>query len=119
MALRTWWSRLTLRGSTADLGFEAKELPMADWHLVRQEADSASWRDVAGDFISLTRTSVPVPSLSDPVRLQQSCRRFSEDQRSGLVDVAVRDGAQGRCLAYVYKRLEMPAFKFVGIVRAP
>jgi len=92
---------------------------MADWHLVRQEARSAFWRDAAGDVISLTRTSFPLPSLSDPVGLQRSCRRFSEDQRSGLVDVAVRDGTRGPCLTYVYKRLEIPAFTFFGIVSAP
>jgi hypothetical protein len=92
---------------------------MADWHFADQEADSAWWRDAVGDIISLTAVSLPAPSLSDPAELQRNCRAVSEDLRAGLVEVAVREGVQGPCLTYVYKRLERPAFKFFAVVRAP
>ena len=69
-----------------------------------------------GDVISLTHSSQPIPLLSDSVGLQHYCRRISERQRSGLVEVAVHAGAQGPCLTYFYKRLERPAFKFFGVV---
>lgn len=115
----TWWSPFALRAEKVDLDFEADGLPMGNWHLVGREAGSAYWNDAVGDVISLTRSSMPVPALSDDVGLQHYCRRICESQRSGLVEIAVRDGAQGRCLTYVYKRLEKAAFKFFGVVATP
>jgi hypothetical protein len=115
----TWWSRFVRRAKEVDLDFEADMLPMINWHLVNREAGSAYWRDAVGDVISLTRRSTPVPSLSDEVGLQHFSRDICESQRSGLIESAVRQGVQGRCLTYVYKRLEMPAFRFFGVVITP
>jgi hypothetical protein len=115
----TWWSPFGPRAEKVDLDFEAERLPMVNWYLVSREVGSAYWRDEVGDVISLTRNSTPVPSLSDDVGLQRYCRRISESQRSGLVEIAVRQGAQGRCLTYVYKRLDTAAFTFFGVVATP
>ena len=92
---------------------------MADWQFVRQERGCAFWNDAVGDAISLTRVSTPMPSLSDRIGLQRLCRSVSASQRSGLIEVAVVEGAHGPCLTYVYKRLEVPAFKVFGVVDVP
>ncbi|MFN8582690.1 MAG: hypothetical protein U0163_17150 [Gemmatimonadaceae bacterium] len=119
MSFETWWSRFTKRGPAARQGFDVTKLPMADWHFVDQEASSTFWRDAAGDVISLTPTGLPMPALSNPIELQQSSREFSEGQRAGLVEVTVREGIQGSCLTFIYKRLEHLAFKFCGVAQAP
>lgn len=103
------------------LGFDAKQLPLRDWQFVAQEADTARWTDAVGDVITLTRSPDSVPRLSDRASLEQSCRRVSEGEHAGLVEVEVRDVAQGSSLAFVYKRREGSGFTFFGValVTAP
>ena len=101
--------------------FDANLLPMADWRLVEQKPMSASWRDRAGDAVTLTRGSAGLvtESLSDERSLQRYCRRFAESQGAGLVEVEAATSAEGPCLKYIYKRLEKHAFKFFGVVAIP
>ena len=101
--------------------FDASLLPMADWKLVEQKPMSASWRDLAGDAVTLTRgpAGLVTDSLSDERSLQRFCRRIAESQGAGLVDVEAATSAEGPCLRYIYKRLEKPGFKFFGVVAIP
>lgn len=116
----TLWPRFLSRKKGAK-AFDAKLLPMDDWKLVKERPTSASWRDQAGDAVTLTHGSEGLVSanLSDERCLQSYCRGIAESQGAGLVEVATAISAEGACLTYIFKRLERPAFKFFGVVEIP
>lgn len=115
----SWWSRFFSR--PAALPFRPDDLPMHGWSLVSRDAASAAWQDDVGDVISLTFASgqLVYAPLDDEAKLQRYCRSVAEGQRAGLVEVGTAAGAEGKCVTYIYKRLEKPAFKFFGVAATP
>ena len=118
-----WWRRLLARRAPASPFPDLAHLSMNRWALVNREPTAAYWRDPTGDVISLTLFPVDqplaLPMLSDTKSLQNYCRAVAESQSSGLVEVTSTVSAEGPCVAYIYKRLRIPAFTFFGVVATP
>jgi hypothetical protein len=118
-----WWRRLLAGRTPASLFPDPTHLSMNGWALVNHEPTAAYWRDPTGDVINLTLFPVDqalaIPKLSDTKSLQNYCRAIAESQSSGLVEVTSTVGAEGPCVAYIYKRLRIPAFTFFGVVATP
>ncbi len=94
---------------------------MPAWRFVEQKPSTAIWQDATGDVVTLTWTSTfqSMPPLSDVASLRGWCRRIAESQRAGLVEVVLAEGVHGPALTYIYKRLQIPAFTFYGVVLTP
>jgi len=116
-----WWRRLRRDTEALSWSFDPSQLTMHGWSLVNKEVSTAYWHDGVGDVISLTLTP-PVqslPSLSDTDELRKYCRRSAERQAAGLVEVRSTIGAAGPSLTYIYKRLEVPALTYYGVLSTP
>jgi hypothetical protein len=113
----SWWSRVARSAKRPTHYFDPASIAMPDWQLVNQEPLAAHWRDGAGDVICLSffPASSDLPELSDDAALWCYCRDGAEEQSAGLIEVATSEGAEGRCLTYVYKRLEGRRMTFFAV----
>jgi hypothetical protein len=106
---------------TRNLPIDPEHLPMPGWQFSGSEPQIAFWRDSVGDVVSLAllpkASALPPPSHT--AALQTYCRRNAELQRAGLVELTCTEGANGASVTFVYKRLELPAFKFFGVILIP
>jgi hypothetical protein len=57
--------------------------------------------------------------LSDETDLQQWCRALAESGAAGLIEVRVAAAALGATVSLIYKRLEVPAYIFTGMLLVP
>jgi len=117
----SFWQRILSGKRAGNLPIDPRTLSMPDWEFVRQESRAAYWRDTAGDVVSLTLSprAHAFPPLSDVRKLQDHCRNVAESQGAGLIEVASTAGAEGACVTYIYKRLNIPAFTFFSVAATP
>jgi hypothetical protein len=115
MSLADWLKRLFGRevcASPHDLG-----LAISGWRVVKQDQQMTLWQDVDGDALSLTRDATfGLPELSDENMVRRRCRKLAQGMNAGLVEAAVVAGADGPAVSFIYKRLDMPAFVFTGML---
>ena len=90
---------------------------MPGWKVVERRERMTVWQDVDGDALGLTRDGTfGLPQLSEENVVRAHCRAIAEAARSGLVEAAVVSGADGPAVMFVYKRLDMMAFVFTGML---
>jgi hypothetical protein len=79
------------------------------------------WRDARGQVLSFADAagSFDLPELSDVIGLQHWCRSLAEGASAGLIEVRVADGALGPTVAFIYKRLQFPAYTYTGMLLVP
>jgi hypothetical protein len=115
-----WWQRLWRTPSSPSLAEKLRvvNLTMDGWTEDSPNGDLRVWRNAQGDVLSLAIPdgSLELPSLSDTVGLQQCCRALAESRRAGLIEVVVGTGELGTTVSLIYKRLEMPAYIFTGML---
>jgi hypothetical protein len=58
-------------------------------------------------------------SISDDIALQRHCRAIAEGRGAGLVEAKVVAGVHGRGYMLVHKKLQRPAFTFMGMLVVP
>jgi hypothetical protein len=117
----SWWRRVLPARGPKELPIDPNLVPMSGWEITRREPLAVYWRDVVGDVVSLALlpTLQALPALSHTRELQRYCRSIAESQNAGLVEVACTVGTEGPSVTYIYKRLEMPAFRFFGVALTP
>jgi hypothetical protein len=79
------------------------------------------WRHPQGDVLSLAAAdgSLELPSLSDISELQRWCRAVAESRGAGLIEMRLDAGRLGATVGFIYKRLDMPAYIFTGMLLVP
>jgi hypothetical protein len=113
-----WWKlfrphdRHTAPADPPDLG---KWMPQ--WEMVKHDERQTMWRDTDGDALSLTRgVDFGLLDLSDENAVRAHCRNLAKSSASGLIEAAVVERKDGPVLTLVYKRLDMPAYVFTGML---
>jgi hypothetical protein len=94
---------------------------MEGWTEEAQTDQMRVWRDSQGDVLSLATAdgSLELPSLSDLSGLQRWCRAVAESRGAGLIEMRLDAGRLGATVGFIYKRLEMPAYIFTGMLLVP
>jgi hypothetical protein len=119
----SWWQRLRHGPSSPSLqeGLRVVNLTMQGWTEDAPSRAMRVWRSSQGDVLSLATPdgSLDLPSLSDTVGLQHWCRAVAESRGAGLVEVRVNTGGLGATVSLIYKRLEIPAYIFTGMLLVP
>jgi hypothetical protein len=79
------------------------------------------WRNSERDVLSLATDdgSLELPSLSDIRGLQRWCRAVAESRGAGLIEMRRDAWRLGATVGFIYKRLEMPAYIFTGMLLVP
>jgi hypothetical protein len=118
-----WWTRLTGSGraSGPHAGETARQLQLPGWTLVESAEQRAVWRDDVGDVLTLALVDMGETQglLSDDAALQRHCRAIAEGRGAGLVEAKVVAGVHGRGYMLVHKKLQRPAFTFMGMLVVP
>jgi hypothetical protein len=119
----SWWKRLWHGGTvpSSPERLHAVRLTMREWSEEASSGKSRVWRDPEGDVLSLSLldASLGLPEISDESALQQWARRLAESRRAGLIEVRVITGTLGAAVGLIYKRLQMPAYIFTGMLLVP
>jgi hypothetical protein len=119
----SWWRRLfrgELSGALPD-ELRLVNLTMPGWTEDTPSQGMRVWRNDQGDILTLAASvgSLELPSLDDIAGLRRWCRKMAEDGGGGLIEVRTGAGGQGATLSLIYKRLEMPAYVFTGMLIIP
>jgi hypothetical protein len=119
----SWWRRHWRKPTSRSLPKELRSviLTMQGWTEDVPSGDLRVWRNSQGDVLSLgaVRGSLRLPSLTDAVGLQRWCRDVAESRRAGLIEARAGSGGLGAVVSLIYKRLEMPAYIFTGMLFIP
>jgi hypothetical protein len=101
--------------------FRVVTLTLEGWTEDPQSDEMRVWRHPQGDVLSLTtmHESLELPSLSDVAALQGWCRELAESRGAGVIEVRVDAGRLGATVGFIYKRLEMAAYIFTGMLVVP
>jgi hypothetical protein len=91
--------------------------PLEGWSEVEQTQQMKVWQDVDGDALSFARdVTFGFPDLSDENAVRRRCRELAQDAKAGLVQADVVATPDGPAVMFIYKRLDMPAFVFTGML---
>jgi hypothetical protein len=91
-----------------------------EWVLVSETSDSKTFRTAEGDELSLRKSGRPAdfPELtSDAVRAYG--RLLAAANSAGLLSAEVVAVRHATCVCVIHKRLEMPAYAYIGVLRLP
>ena len=118
----SWWNRFR-RGAVAPSSTERLQdvrLRLKEWseEAGRQaRREMRVWRDSQGDVLSLALLDEGhgLPELSDGTAVRRWSRSIAESRAAGLIEVRVVAGTMG----LIYKRLEIPAYIFTGMLFMP
>jgi hypothetical protein len=92
-------------------------IAMPRWRIVDQSERMTIWEDGDGDRLSLTwHLGVRFPNLADENAVRGRCRKIAKRMHSGLIEATVVTGANGPAVMFIYKRIELPAFIFTGML---
>jgi hypothetical protein len=118
----SWWQRLWRTPASAPLPERLRvvNLTMEGWIEEAPTAQMRTWRNAEGDVLSLAAADgFGLPTLDDMGGLQRWCRAVAESSRAGLIEMRLDTGRRGASVAFIYKRLEMPAYVFTGVLVVP
>jgi len=92
---------------------------MPGWSEAAPSRDMRVWRSAEGDALSLAiLLGRGLPSADDTLGLQRWGRDFAQGRGGGLIEVRADTGDQG-AVRLIYKRLQMPAYIFTGMLFVP
>jgi len=120
----SWWKRLWGGGASSSSSsnrLAGVHLAMPGW---KEEAYSdylRVWRDSHLNVLSLAvlEESLGLPEISNETALQRWSRRLAQDRDAGLIEVKAITGPLGAAVALIYKRLQIPAYIFTGMLLVP
>jgi hypothetical protein len=94
---------------------------MPGWQFVESDARACYWGDASGDAVrlALLPEDPTLPAPENAIALRTYCRRYAQQKKAGLLEVACTHGAEGTSCTFVCKRLEIPAFTFFGVILIP
>jgi hypothetical protein len=117
----SWWRRLWQRPSSPSQRQRLFTLMMPGWIENKPSDNLRIWRDSDGDVLSLAtpEASLDLPPLDDSARLQRWCRALAEGRGAGLIEVSAGTGTLGPTVSLIYKRLQLPAYIFTGMLVVP
>lgn len=119
----SWWQRLRHKPSSASLPERLRvvTLTLEGWTEEAPTDQMRIWRNFQGDVLSLATAdeSFDLPSLSDIGGLQRWCRAVAESRGAGLIEMRLDGGRLGAAVGFIYKRLELPAYIFTGMLVVP
>jgi hypothetical protein len=94
---------------------------MEGWTEEAPTDEMRTWRNSRGDVLCLAAAdgSLELPSLSNIGALQKWCRAVAESNGAGLIEMQLDTGRLGATVAFIYKRLQMPAYVFTGMLLVP
>jgi hypothetical protein len=109
----SWWNRFRHKASEPLPGtlLQSLRLDMQGWREQGGREDGMRvWRDSQTDVLSLVIMTDRLPDLADETAVREWSRSFAEEQGAGLIEAGVDSGI----LRLIFKRLEKPAYIFVG-----
>jgi len=91
------------------------------WQLQDASAATMIWTDPDGDVLSLShvRGQADVPSGDDLPTLRARCRQLAAANNGGLVYADFVNGDGVRAVSLIYKREQLPAYAYTGMVIIP
>ena len=113
-----WWRRIWHGGDRVLSPLRSVRLNLPGWREEKTRGDLRVWRDSQGSVLSLAIPDQPFApgERSDETALRQQCRSLAESQSAGLIEVGSDTGASGADFHLIYKRLEIPAYSFTGML---
>jgi len=115
----SWWKRLwtDAREPAALEGDYVVRLDMQGWTEQPPDVGLRVWRNLEGDVLSFAVLEFrELPELSDELALRKWARQLAESRGAGLIEVNVGKGPSGPTVALIYKRLDVPAYIFTGML---
>ena len=113
-----WW-KWSWRSSGAVPGEPSRwvQLTLPGWSEETPTEDLRVWRDIDGDVISLHISKEAIaPNGTDPSELRIWCRKHAESRGGGLIETRTISGGIGKSVMFIYKRLQMPAYVYTGML---
>lgn len=126
----SWWKQLW-RGRAQSLDglsperFSAESLSSVSLHMPgwTEEASGSGlrvWHDSEKNVLSFAvLASLGLPEISNKAALQSYARDLAESRHGGLIEVRMFMGGLGVAVGLIYKRLQMPAYIFTGMLLVP
>ncbi len=94
---------------------------MEGWTEEALTEQTRMWRSSQGDVLSLAIAdgALDIPPPSDIDGLRMWCRAMAESRAAGLIEMQLGTGRLGATVGFIYKRLEIPAYLFTGMLLVP
>jgi hypothetical protein len=117
----SWWQRIWHGGDKVLSPLRSVRLTLQGWREEKTRGDLRVWRDSQGAVLSLAIPDRPfaLSELTDETALREWCRSLAESQSAGLIDAGLATGALGAEVRLIYKRLQIPAYSFTGMLFLP
>jgi hypothetical protein len=90
-------------------------LTLPGWNEETSTEDLRIWRDNDGSVLSLGVVA-DAPDGSDEVAFRQWCRKLAASRDAGLIEACRVDGGIGPSVRLIYKRLQIPAYIYTGML---
>ena len=107
-----WWNNLWRSSAKSPIG--CARLALLGWTEDTSVNEMRIWRDECGNVLSLAVTSDPPTDSehADKTTLRNWCRKLAQSRSGGLPEAS----ATTRGIKLIYKRLQMPAYVFTGML---
>ena len=116
----SWWKGLRRNGPESSLAAPNRSLRLAlpGWHENDTDGDSRIWRDIDGDVLSLTVPAerLSIPHASSEMELKRWGRSLAQSRSAGLIEARKVACSLGPTAFVIYKRLQMPAYFYTGML---
>ena len=113
-----WWNRLwgsaVAEAPTPKEAIRRVGLTLPEWNEEAPDGGMRVWRDADRNVLSLA--AVDVPDVFEGAEIRQWCRDFAQGCHAGLIEVKNVAGPMGPAVSLIYKRLQMPAYVFTGML---
>jgi len=109
------WPRLWRRFSVSE-PVRRVSLALSGWNEDAPSMGVRIWRDAYGDVLSLSIPEQPIAIPTEPAELRKWCRSLAEERGAGLIEAFAVDGALGPAVRLIYKRLQIPAYIYTGML---
>jgi len=116
----SWWKGLRRNGPESSLAAPNRSLRLAlpGWHENDTDGDSRIWRDIDGDVLTLTVAAekLNIPHASSEMELKRWGRSLAQSRSAGLIEARKVACSLGPTAFVIYKRLQMPAYFYTGML---
>jgi hypothetical protein len=117
----SWWKQIlrTIRPSPAGANSPKAGPTIPGWSMAEARDHWIVWSDADGDVLTLAVGQNDLPSLADEDAVRRYCRKLAESSEAGLVEATTAASSKGRAIKLIYKKLQIPAFRFTGMLIMP